>query len=307
MSSAAIPVHVALIADPSTVDPNYANEVAGALNEQVQADFAPVWHVRATSAPTHRRRLRHMERAGARRHQRAGRAGLPLRRNNVPYAVVQYDESWPITASHEVLEMLADPFGNRMHAARLPLGVEVDYEHFGLPHSSSRVHYLVEVADPCEAGAYEVGGVMLSDFLLPSWYRTNPLLASAYSHTGTCSDPREVAPGGYVSFSTPDGSWWQVFSSRSGRLSYQLAGQVLAPGVLQPARVHRPPRAPRASWLAAELMSDNKITINVNPAPVPNSLLVATEALALLRIAEHRRGEHTYGSMRRDCPLCQRH
>jgi hypothetical protein len=226
MSSAAIPVHVALIADPSTVDPNYANEVAGALNEQVQADFAPVWHVRATVAayPTgggfgtwNVQVLADINEPGA--------LGYHSDANNVPYSVVQYDESWPATASHEVLEMLADPFGNRMHAARLPLGVEVDYEHFGLPHSSSRVHYLVEVADPCEAGAYEVGGVMLSDFLLPSWYRTNPLLASAYSHTGTCSDPREVAPGGYVSFSTPDGSWWQVFSSRSGRLSYRSLGK----------------------------------------------------------------------------------
>lgn len=27
------------------------------------------------------------------------------------------------------------------------------------------------------------------------------------------------------------------------------------------------------------------------------------EAVAYLRVQEHRRGEHTYGNMRRDCPL----
>lgn len=36
-----------------------------------------------------------------------------------------------------------------------------------------------------------------------------------------------------------------------------------------------------------------------------NRLVRQAEELAALRIAEHRRGEHPYGSMRRDCPLCQ--
>src|SRR3954470_1974795 len=120
--SSAIPVHVALVADPSLVDPNHVNEVAGALNEQVQADFAPIWHVRATVAAYpagggfgtwNVQVLADINEPGA--------LGYHSDANNVPYSVVQYDEDWPVTASHEVLEMLADPFGNRMHAARLPL------------------------------------------------------------------------------------------------------------------------------------------------------------------------------------------
>jgi len=38
--------------------------------------------------------------------------------------------------------------------------------------------------------------------------------------------------------------------------------------------------------------------------PVPPELQ-ALAALQEARIAEHRRGEHPWGSMRRDCPLCQ--
>jgi hypothetical protein len=152
VSSAAMPVHVALIADPSVVDPHLLNEVAGALNEQVQADFAPVWHVRATvgAYPAgggygtwNVQVLADINEPGA--------LGYHSDEHNVPYAVVQHDDNWPITASHEVLEMLADPFGNRMHAARLPSTLDVDYTHFGLEHGSSRVHYLVEACDPCEA------------------------------------------------------------------------------------------------------------------------------------------------------------
>jgi hypothetical protein len=226
VSASAMPVHVALIADPAVVDPHLLSEVAGALNEQVQSDFAPVWHVRATvgAYPAgggygtwNVQVLADINEPGT--------LGYHSDEHNVPYAVVQHDDNWPITASHEVLEMLADPFGSRMHTARLPFGLNLDYARFGLDHGSSRVHYLVEACDPCENGAYEVGGVTLSDFLLPSWYRTNPKLAATYSHTGTCAAPREVAPGGYVSFSNSSGEWFQVYADASGRLTYQSLGK----------------------------------------------------------------------------------
>jgi len=48
MSSAAIPVHVALVDESGHVNATEDAEVAGALNEQVQADVAPAWKVAAT-------------------------------------------------------------------------------------------------------------------------------------------------------------------------------------------------------------------------------------------------------------------
>lgn len=39
--------------------------------------------------------------------------------------------------------------------------------------------------------------------------------------------------------------------------------------------------------------------------PEPNHQVRALEVLQKLRIDEHRRGEHPWGEMRRDCPLCQ--
>ena len=44
------------------------------------------------------------------------------------------------------------------------------------------------------------------------------------------------------------------------------------------------------------------ILINDPVAMVP--LTVSQAALAQERIAEHRQGQHPWGSMRRDCPLC---
>jgi hypothetical protein len=223
--SSAIPVHVALIADPNVVPAPQLATAAGALNEQVQSDFLPVWGGRATVGAYplgggygtwNVQVVAEIDEPGA--------LGYHSDKNGTPYALVLHDANWPITASHEVLEMLADPFGFRKHAARLPLGTERYHERFGLRHDSSRVHYLTEVCDPCEAGDYEVGGVRLSDFLLPSWYRTNPKPTTVYSFTGTCSDPREVSPGGYVSFSNDQGEWFQVFN-RGGHLTFNSLGK----------------------------------------------------------------------------------
>src|SRR4051812_11506787 len=51
MSTHAVPVHVALVDHSRSVAASEMSRVSAALNEQVQADFAPVWHVRATVAP----------------------------------------------------------------------------------------------------------------------------------------------------------------------------------------------------------------------------------------------------------------
>lgn len=228
MTSKAIPVHVALVDKTGTIEQAMLAEVAGALNEQIQADFAPVWHVAATvgaypSAP-----------AGTwavlieRKLDQPGALGYHTDEHNQPVAYVELTADWPVTVSHETLEMLADPFGSRMHRARLPEGIGADgeFKRFGLAQEHSYVHYLLEVCDPPEAKSYEVGGVPVSSFLLPPWYRSTPVAqANAYDHAGACSAPRQVADGGYVSFGNlSSGEWFQVFNE-GGTLQVQDIGR----------------------------------------------------------------------------------
>ena len=49
-----------------------------------------------------------------------GGGGVHLDDNNQPYALVDLTSDWTVTASHECLEMLADPFGNRLVAGDSP-------------------------------------------------------------------------------------------------------------------------------------------------------------------------------------------
>jgi hypothetical protein len=203
--SMAIPVHVALVDASGTIDPSDLAEVAGALNEQVQSDIAPAWKVAATvgaypQAPQGTWRIELRETIEA-----EDAAGFHADERGQPYAQVALgDGGWTVTASHELVEMLVDPFGSRLHGATALSGWE---------GGSPRVKYLMEPADPCERVEYEVGGVPLSDFVLPSFYRSTPRGSlAAYSHTGAVTEPLQILDGGYISFVDPaTEEIWQRF------------------------------------------------------------------------------------------------
>lgn len=204
MSTAAIPVHVALVDESGTIKASELARVAGALNEQVQADFAPVWKVAATvgAYPEPPEGTWHITLQDGIDQKGAG--GYHSDDHHQPYSKVDLQAgNWTVTASHELVEMLGDPWGNRLHtAAALP----------GWSGESKRVRYLVELADPCEAFSYDVGGVAVSDFLIPAFYRSSPRNAGGYSHLGKLTEPLEVAEGGYITFLDPaSGEVWQRF------------------------------------------------------------------------------------------------
>jgi hypothetical protein len=210
MSTTAIPVHVALVDATGTIDAAQLAEVAGALNEQVQADVAPVWKVAASvgAYPKPPAGTWRVELKPGTGDEEA--AGYHADEHGQPYAIVGLDDgNWTVTASHELIEMLVDPFGSRLHTAiALPGWAEAK--------ASSRVRYLMEPGDPCEDTSYQVGGVPLSDFVLPSYYRTPASEAKGkYSHTGAVTKPLEILEGGYISFFDPKtGRGWQRFVIR---------------------------------------------------------------------------------------------
>jgi hypothetical protein len=224
MSTAAIPVHVAVVDDTGNIAQAELATMAGAMSEQIQHDFAPAWQVRASvaaypAAPPGTWAVNIKNKL-----DQPGALGYHTDDQHQPLAYVEFTPDWTVTVSHEVLEMLADPWGSRVHTAELPDGMAGEFARFGLASAQTRVSYLLEVCDPCEATKYPVGGVQLSDFLLPTWYRTSPGPALAYSQVGGCDKPRQVADGGYVSFGVPTGEWFQVFN-QGGNLTVKDLGK----------------------------------------------------------------------------------
>ena len=203
---------IALVADGVDIDVAEILRVSSALQKQVTRDFAPTWELSATvdvfareqDIPLGYWAVKIVEDV-------EGAPGSHLDRNGQPYSLVEAGDSWSLTASHEILEMLADPFGNRLIAGQSPLA------------GQGRVEFLVEVCDPSEAAenAYTVNDVLVSDFYTPRYF--DPVASSEvrYSFSGKITKPRQVLPGGYLSWHEPSSdSWFQLdFSGAELRAS----------------------------------------------------------------------------------------
>ena len=206
----ALTANVALVSDTPVVDFSQVSIAAAALNKQVARDFGPIWVVDATvsafdkleSVPVDYWPVIIRDDIN-----QPGAAGFHTDDNGQPFSLVQADDSWPLTSSHEVLEMLADPFGNRTIAGGPPPNSPDPVSGF------DRVIYLVEVCDPCEIDqlAYTSNGVTVSDFITPHYYDPNGTSGAQYDFQGNIESPHTVLDGGYVSFGNPvDNHWYQI-------------------------------------------------------------------------------------------------
>lgn len=100
---------------PRIVDAGELARVAAAIQRQVTRDFAPAWDLHATvdifpsleSVPAS-----YWPVVLTRRHL-GDDEGFHLAHNGQPFSVVEAIAGWSLTASHEILEMLADPSGAR--------------------------------------------------------------------------------------------------------------------------------------------------------------------------------------------------
>jgi hypothetical protein len=202
--------HVALVSESSSVAFADVTTVSAALNKQVTRDFGPLWNVNATvdafdkleSVPVDYWPIMIQDDINE-----PGAAGYHTDNNGQPYSLVQASDDWPLTAGHECLEMLADPFGNRTIAGAPPKQAS------GAAKRLKRVVYLVEVCDPCEdaSQAYTVNGIEVSDFITPNYYDPTTSSAVRYSFQGNIKSPHQVLKNGYVSFGDPvTNQWYQV-------------------------------------------------------------------------------------------------
>jgi hypothetical protein len=189
-------------------------KVSSAVQKQVNDHFGPVWGVQAAvdalaslaDIPPNTWPVVIRDNIGI------NEAGVHWNdTHDKPFALVTFregdrpEEGWQPTVSHEVLEMLADPFGKEFRNGP------------SLRPKQGPVDYLVEVCDPCQAPdfVYFVDDIPVSDFVLPAYYTA--FTAGTYSHAGHITQPREVLAGGYLSWrDLLTGNWTQFVISKAG-------------------------------------------------------------------------------------------
>jgi hypothetical protein len=198
-------IQVGLVDKTGALDSALLEATAAALNVQVMRDLTQFWNVQATV-----RYLPHPNKIPVGvwpvflvARLPPGEGGVHLDKKNQPYSLVigtPSSNDWTIDASHETLEMLVDPAGNRLQTSRAIKIVGKSTED-----TAGEFEYLVEACDPCEANqyAYSIQGIAVSDFITPHFYDPVVTSGTRYSFGGHIQKPRQILPGGYISFANP--------------------------------------------------------------------------------------------------------
>ena len=216
---------VALVPESTKVKFSEIAIVAGALQRQAQHHLPDFWDVSASvnayekleDVPSPYWPIVIVDEV-------EGGAGIHLDKNGQPFALAEAGPSWSLTASHELLEMLVDPWGNRIKAAKAPTVK-------GKPKklSTTTVEYLVEICDPSEDAqfAYQIDSILVSDFYTNEYFAPQIVPGVRYSFTGAIKEPRDVLDGGYVSFRDPTTNhWWQILWLGTDQPQYHDIGEL---------------------------------------------------------------------------------
>ena len=223
MTSLHIP-RVAIVNRSTAIGDDEAKALAAALQIQVSRDFGPAWALdcfasffgKGEPVPADWWQLvvaDDSDQAGALGYHELTPAGQPV---GFVFARtdLQYNLKSSVTASHELLEMLADPWicATALHQASATAG-DV---------------YALEVCDACEADeiGYSINGVQVSDFLLPAWFRDG--VAGPYDWMQRTKAPFSLAVGGYASIFAQGQGWTQKTAAETPT-PRQLARQARGP------------------------------------------------------------------------------
>jgi hypothetical protein len=198
-------IQVGLVDKTGALDPALVQAAAASLNIQVMRDLPQWWPITATVQylPNPKKIPVGVWPVFLVAKLPPGEGGVHLDKNNQPYSLVigtPDSNDWTIDASHETLEMLVDPSGNRLQASRAIKIVGNDVQD-----APGEFEYLVEACDPCEANqyAYSIQGIAVSDFITPHFYDPVATAGTRYSFGGHITRPRQILPGGYISFVDP--------------------------------------------------------------------------------------------------------
>ncbi len=218
--------HVAIVSQSRKIKSPDVAIAAAAIQKQVSRDFGPIWQIEATVSYFHKLTdvpLGYWPVIIKDDIHENGAAGVHLDDNKQPYALVQAEDFWQLATSHETLEMLADPSGNRLIAGHSP------------KEGEGRVQFLVEVCDPCEdvRFAYRVNAITLSDFVTPHYFDHVVTPGTRYSFTGAITQPRQVLKGGYLSWFDPLTKHWLQYDYLGSKPRIRDLGRLKIGGTIR--------------------------------------------------------------------------
>lgn len=225
--------------------------VVTALQQQVTNDFRPVWGTDAelTMIPKGTQLpagtwwlviLDDSDQAGALGYHDLTPDGLPIGKVFAA-SDLKAGTSWTVTASHELLEMLADP--------------NINLSVFVQNANTTGTLYAYEVCDACEDDSfgYQINNILVSNFVYPTWFESFRTQGTQFDRMNQIQNPLQLLAGGYIGiFNVTDGTGWQQQTDQKHATNLRHRGHV---GSRRERR-----SIPRSQWLTS--LPQRKITTN---------------------------------------------
>jgi len=205
------PAHFGLFSRSDSVSYQDCLKIASSVQAQIISDWTPIWgrtgtitaYAQESDVPVHVWKVIVEDDIG-----NPNALGYHTDELNQPIAYVA-SQGGDInqvckTVSHEVLETIGDPFGNRLIPALSP------------HDNKTPVRILCEVCDPSEDRDYQKHGLTVSDFYTPEFFDDHLLHGQKYSFLGAIPGPRQILAGGYITWVDAQGQFWQLTSFDGG-------------------------------------------------------------------------------------------
>jgi hypothetical protein len=208
---------IAILNRSTVVTDIEVTKAIAALQVQVDRDFAPIWELGANLTFVAMNNpipanawtiyiLDHSDQQGALGYHDLTNTDLPVGK---VFAAddKKYNLSWTVTLSHELLEMLLDPY--------------ISDSVFVQQTDTTGVLFALEVCDAVEddSFAYTINGVLVSDFVYPAWFEASRAANSTqFSYGNHVHSPFEIANGGYIGYFEVSSSTtgWQQATGQTG-------------------------------------------------------------------------------------------
>lgn len=116
-----------------------------------------------------------------------------------------YGYNWTVTLSHELLEMMLDPY--------------INLSVFNQTSNTAGTIYAYEACDACEADnlGYQINGIQVSDFVWPAWFDTtiSNYAGKRFDQQQHLTAPFQLYSGGYIGvFPVPNnGTGWSSINA----------------------------------------------------------------------------------------------
>lgn len=208
-------MHISIINSSTVISDTDGAAAVAAMQVQTSRDFAPIWGIDAVltyvakghtaAAGTWQLAiLDNSDEAGALGYHDITKDGQPLGKIFAK-TDKQYGLSWTVTASHELFEIMIDPW--------------VNLTVFNQTGNTAGRLYAYEVCDACEDDrfGYRVNNILLSDFVTPAWFEGwRAPHSTKFDFSGHITAPYQLLSGGYISyFDVRGGGGWKQITAES--------------------------------------------------------------------------------------------